>query len=382
VRFAACTLLALICAAVLGGSADPARTQGGADWTLRPVATGQKWLRVNVEGDMLYGFRLSGTDFTATAVKSVRASGGPTPACSVSGAPATLDCDGELPGGISVFVQLAVSGSGGAYELGFLFKPGDTNLLMIPSNQAAPPVPIGGSLGFTSASTGRVTIQNPGKTRSFQQLEVAPIGFRATNVLTPDCGITEGGGIACQGNLGPRRTAVIEFTPDSRPADASAVLSANGSDVAFAFVQAGTPCPDVVASVSRARSEASVVRAHLASLMRVGKARRYLGPLQRKLAALNRQINATQRTYNKCSAGTRKTAAASACDADALRVANAAGRQAGLQDVLPTERRVAGKVKSLRALPRKTQRTLTTVRATVARATQRLTACQTSLALD
>jgi hypothetical protein len=48
-------------------------------------------------------------------------------------------------------------------------------------------------------------------------------------------------------------------------------------------------------------------------------------------------------------------------------------------DVLPTERRVAGKVKSLQALSRRTQTQLTAARATTARATKKLAACQASL---
>ena len=53
-RFGVCTLVAFLCAVVLGGSADSARTQGGAAWTLSPVTDGQKFLRVEVEGDTLY----------------------------------------------------------------------------------------------------------------------------------------------------------------------------------------------------------------------------------------------------------------------------------------------------------------------------------------
>jgi hypothetical protein len=374
--------MAAVCAVVLTGSASPTRTQGGADWTLRPVADGQKWLRFNVQGDTLYGFRVQGVDFTVTGIKSVRASGGPVPQCTVSGTPSTLACDGALPGGISVFVQLATSGGGGAYTFAPLFQPNDPNLFYVPSNQRPAPVPIGGSLGITSAGTGRVTISNPSATRSFGQLEVAPIGFRVTNVLTSDCGITEGAGIACQASLGPRRTAVIRFTLDSRPAAASAVLSAAGTDVGFAFVQAGDPCPDVAASISRVRREASIVQAHLALLARVGRARAHLGPLRRKLAALKAQIEAGQRNFLKCAAGTRKTAAASACDADGLRVAHAAGTLAGLQDVLPTERRVAVKVKSLREVPQKTRQKLTAARVKLARMTQGLAACQASLSQD
>jgi hypothetical protein len=382
VRVAGVVVGAAVCAFMLGASANSARTQGGVTWTLRPVASGQKWLRVDVAGDMQYGFRARGTSFSISGIKSVRASGGPAPQCAVTGDPATLACDGELPGGISVFVQLLVAGGGGSYDFAVLFSPGDpeSDLLYIPSTERAAPVPIGGSLGFTSAGTARVTIANASSTRSFQRLEVAPIGFQARAVASPDCGITEGGGIACQRNLGPRRTAVLRFTPDSRPSAASAVLSAYGSDIGFGFVQAGSPCPDLIAAVAQTRSEASIVRAHLALLARVANARRYLRPLRRKLAVLDRQVAAEQRNYVNCSAGTRKTAAGSACDADALRVANAAGRAAGLRAVLPTDRLIAVKVKQLRAFSRTTQKKLTAAKGTLERATQRLAVCQASLA--
>jgi hypothetical protein len=164
-----------------------------------------------------------GTNFAVTNIKTVRASGGPAPQCSLTGTPPTLACDGELPGGISVFVQLGVSGAGGSYDFALLFQPGDMNLFNVPSNQTAAPVPLGGSLGMTSATAGRVTIHNPNETQSFQRVEVAPVGFRVTNVLSPNCGITEGGGIVCQNTLAPGGARIIRFATDSL-AGLSAVL--------------------------------------------------------------------------------------------------------------------------------------------------------------
>jgi hypothetical protein len=372
-------LLAVACAVVLGGSADSARTQGGAGWSLKPVADGQKWLRVEVSGDTLYGFRLRGTDFTVTGIKSVRASGGPTPQCSISGSPATLACDGELPGGISVFVQLTTSGAGGAYEFAPVFQPGDTDLFQIPSNQQAPPAPLGGSLGRTGNGAGRVTISNPGRA-SFQQFEVAPIGFRVSGVATTDCGVTEGGGIACQRPLGPGKTAVVRFSGAVEDSSSAYLLATSASETGLAYVPYGEACPDSVAASIRVRSEASVVRAHLAVLLHTRAAKRFLAPLRRKLAALEKQITATQHGLLRCEQTGRKVAAASACDAKILAVGHASGREAGLRDALPTERRVAGKVKALRSLPASTQKKLAAAKAKLKRVTEALLACDASLA--
>ncbi|MBA3718087.1 MAG: hypothetical protein H0W87_07675, partial [Actinobacteria bacterium] len=335
VRFAACTIAAAACAVMLGGSAHSARSQGGAAWNLKPVADAQKWLRVDVEGDTLYGFRVRGTDFTVTGIKSVRASGGPAPQCSVTGTPATLACDGELPGGISVFVQLTTSGAGGAYDFALLFEPGDTNLFYVPSNQTAAPVPLAGSLGMTSPTEGRVTILNVSRV-SFQQLEVAPIGFRVRSVSTQDCGTTEGGGIACQGNLGPGSRAVIQFVTEPLAGAPSAVLLAHGSQTGFIYVQAGDACPDLLAELARLQAQASTVKSQIALAERqltsaehslgrskafanaaaqIRSARSALGPLLHRLAALTRAIRGREQKLKSCEGGgARKAAAATACD--------------------------------------------------------------------
>jgi hypothetical protein len=383
VRLGVCTLVAVACAVALGGSADSARTQGGAAWSLKPVAPGQKWLRVDVEGDTLYGFRLRGTSFTVTGIKSVHASGGPTPQCSVSGTPATLACDGDLPGGISVFVQLNVSGSGGSFDFAFLFQPGDTNLLYIPSNETAAPVPLTGTLGKTSAEGGRVLIQNPNATESFQQFEVKPIGLAFTSVSTPDCALTEGGGIACQGDLRPGRTLVIRFGMDPNADAPPAVLLAHGNATGLAYVEPGEPCADIKAVIARLKGEAAVVRTHLAAIERVATARPLARPLRLRLQSLTKQINAQVNRSGNCAAGeARKAASAAACDARWNRLERAKGTIAGLTAVLPTERRVAAKVKALRSLPGRTSKELAAAKANLTQQTKNLLACAAALATD
>ena len=383
VRFGVATLLVIACAAALGGSADSARTQGGAAWTLTPVAEGQKLLRVDVSGDTLYGFRVDPTNFTLTAVKSVRASGGPAPQCSLAGSPATLACDGALPGGISVFVQLTTSGSGGAYEFALLFSPGDTNPLYVPSNQTAPPVPLGGEIGKTSAEGGRVLIQNPNSRASFQQFEIKPVGPPFTSVETPDCAVTEGGGIACQGSLRPGRTLAVEFrmAPES---DAPAVfLIAHGTATGLAYIPPGDPCEDYGEVVTRLRAEGAVLVNHSTALARVPQARRFLAPLSRKLTAFARQFEAALKRASNCAAGeARKSAAATACDPQGRALQRAKGTVAGLNLVLPTERRVAARIKRLRAVPGKTRKQIAAAKASIRRAEQALLACDASLAQD
>ncbi len=261
-----------------------------------------------------------------------------------------------------MFVQLTTSGTGGAYEFALLFQPGDMDLFYVPSNQQAPPAPLGGSLGRTQNGGGRVTISNPG-TASFQQFEVAPIGFRADGVATADCGVTEGGGIACQRPLGPGKTAVVRFSGAVPDSSSAYLLATSAGDTGLAYVPYGDACPDSAASSTRLRSEASIVRAHIAVMSRNRAAKRFLAPLRRKLAALEKQIAAAQRGLLRCEQTGRKAAAASACDAKMLSVGHASGREAGLRDVLPTERRVAAKVKALRSLPASTQKKLAAAKA-------------------
>ena len=415
-RFGVCTLVAFLCAVVLGGSADSARTQGGAAWTLSPVADGQKLLRVDVEGDTLYGFRLRGTDFTVTGIKSVRASGGATPQCTVSGTPATLACDGDLVGGISVFVQLTTSGGGNAYDFAFLFAPGDTSPLYVPSHETAPPVTIGGSLGMTSATTGRVTIRNLSQT-TLQGLEVAPIGFSVTSVATRDCGLTEGGGIACNHPLDSGQTAAIRFATTSVSGPASAYLlgDRNGATAAVAFVEAGNACPDLEATVAGAQAQMKALQGEIAKLNRrlqglgrpvparaVKPMRQAVARIARRVVNVRKALHAAQAELRACDQGQRKAAAAAACDTQLKAAAQAAGKADGLKDALAGERRVArtarpliltlksagpqpgGKkalanLTALTVLPGKTAHALSAARAAAKRTDSALTRCNAAL---
>ena len=421
-RFGVFTLVAFVCAVVLGGSANSARTQGGADWTLRPVADGQKWFRVNVQGDTLHGFRLRGTDFTATGIKSVRASGGAAPQCSVSGTPATLACDGELPNGISVFVQLNVSGSGGGYEFALLFSPGDTNLLYVPSSQKVAPVPLGGSVGRTSPTNGRVMFHNPKGGQSFQQLEIAPVGFRATNVSHRDCGLTAGGGVACTHALEPGATFAVTFRTRSFSGAVGAFLLAQGNTTGLAYVPDGDPCVDLRANLTRLQTRYSALKAQIGQVQkrlaraeravkggRLARAADQLRAVRERLAGLRQRgvqwrkaLEAAQ-ALPGCGSAAAPTVAG-VCDTEWIATGRRAGTVEGLGQALEAERRIRkiarksavlvkraggarsrpaiGRLNALVNLPRKTQKALLKATGASARGEAALTSCEAALAQD
>ena len=176
------------------------------------------------------------------------------------------------------------------------------------------------------------------------------------------------------------KTVVVRFRGPVTDSSSAYLLATNATDTGLAYVEYGDPCPDSAVSLARVRSEASIVRAHLAGMLRTRAAKRFLAPLRRKLAALEKQIAAAQRSVAKCEQTGRKVAAASACDSKMLSVGRARGLEAGLRDVLPTERRVAARVKALRSLPASTQKKLAAAKATRARAVHALADCDASLA--
>ena len=179
-------------------------------------------------------------------------------------------------------------------------------------------------------------------------------------------------------SLRPGATTAITFTAEL-PQAASAYLVAQGSDTGLAYVEGGDPCPDVFASVSRLRSEASVVRSHLIRLKEAGAPGSLLAPLQRAGVRLTAQIAAAQSAFAGCRSGARKAAAAAACDAEAQSLARAKGKLAGLLKVLPVERRVAARKKSLRSIAAKTLGAIRKARASSAQARGVLADCDASL---
>lgn len=363
-RLAVCALAVLTCAGLLGDSAASAPSQAGAEWSIQPVSPTQKWIRVSVQGESLYGFHVRGTNFTITSVKRVLASGGPAPSCSLDAG--TLKCEGELPGGISVFANVGFSGTGGAYELAFLFQPGDTNLLFVPGNERPAPPLLGGTFGTTSATGARVTIYNA-TTASYREVEVAPVGFRITEVTrfsigkvgsARDCGITEGGGVVCQGALGPGARAVLTVRTNGFAAEPSAVLFASDTQNAFIVASAGNPCADIAAHLAGARAQAAALRGEIAKLRRglsvpvafaaqVKAMNARVVGLSRQLAKVRSTVRGYQKQLRACGKATRKLAAAAACDSDETSYERIVGKILGLSEGLRVERRIAASARPL-----------------------------------
>lgn len=206
-------LLAVCVPLLLGAGGKSAAFSYG--WNLKPVSGNQKWLRVYVEGEgSTKAFAVRGVDFTISEITSVRTSGGPEPSCGVSGTPATFRCDGPISGGMSVFVRMGVTGSGGTYEIGF--QVGNAPLVFQRQTQGPPFLPMQASLSSLSATKQRVTFAGSG--HRFEDFEILPFGYRITRVtkLTVNGASqgsckTEGSGIDCSLNFPSGAKGVVEF---------------------------------------------------------------------------------------------------------------------------------------------------------------------------
>src|SRR5262249_38699916 len=99
------TALAILFLAVLAlpGGANGRATDVAFGWGVAPLpGTTQKWIRIeNTDDDnSILLASVHGISFNITSVVSVRASGAPTPSCTVSTAATTFDylyCTGDLP---------------------------------------------------------------------------------------------------------------------------------------------------------------------------------------------------------------------------------------------------------------------------------------------
>src|SRR5215471_12912932 len=101
-------LLSLLVLALPGGASGH-KTDVDFGWALAPLSGTQKWIRITNTDDT-NSIRLAsvhGISFNITSVVSVRASGAPTPSCTVSTAATTFDylyCSGDLPPDASLIV--------------------------------------------------------------------------------------------------------------------------------------------------------------------------------------------------------------------------------------------------------------------------------------
>jgi len=269
---------------------------------------------------------------------------------------------------------------------------------------------------MTSATTGRVTIRNLSQT-TLQRMEVAPIGFSVTSVATRDCGLTEGGGIACNRPLDSGQTAAIRFATTGVSGAASAYLvgDAGGTTAAVAFVEAGNACPDLEATVAGAQAEMKALQGEIAKLnrrlQRLGRAvparavkpmKQAVARIARRIVNLRKALHGAQTGLRACNQGQRKAAAAAACDTQWKASAQAAGKADGLKDALTGERRVARSARpliltlkkigpqpggkkalanltALTVLPGKTARAFSAAKAAAKRTDSALTGCNAAL---
>jgi hypothetical protein len=176
--------LALVAAGFgeLGLSSGSARTIG-VSATMKPVSASEKWIRVFATGgDALDLFAVQGVDFSIVRVASVRASGVPAPACSVTGVPATLTCVGHVRSGASVFVNVTTAGAGGTFQFARASAGGAIDLVDAPAmSQGSALLPIAARM---TRRDGRKTVIFSGQT-TFQDVEILPTSaFRVGNVTS------------------------------------------------------------------------------------------------------------------------------------------------------------------------------------------------------
>jgi hypothetical protein len=152
--------------------------------TVKPVSPTEKWIRVSAAaGDSLDLFAVRGVDFSIARVVSVRASGVPAPACSVTGVPATLTCVGHVRSGASVFVNVTTAGAGGTFQFarasaGRRHRPG-RRPGYVPGLR-----PSSRSPARMTRRDGRKTVIFSGQT-TFQDVEILPTSaFRVGNVTS------------------------------------------------------------------------------------------------------------------------------------------------------------------------------------------------------
>lgn len=176
--------LALL-AAGFGAMGVPGGSARGLGVTamVKPVSATEKWVRVTAaRQDSLDLFALQGVDFTLVAVKSVRASGVPAPACTVTGTPATLSCAGHIRSGASVFVNVTTSGAGGTFLFGRASVGGSIDLTGAPAASQGPSLlPVAARM---TRADGSKTVIFGGQT-TFGSVEILPTSaFRIGKVTS------------------------------------------------------------------------------------------------------------------------------------------------------------------------------------------------------
>ena len=213
--------LALVAAGFgeLGLSSGSARSLG-VSAIVKPVSATEKWIRVSAAGgDSFDLFALHGVDFSIARVASVRASGVPAPACTVTGVPATLTCVGHVRSGASVFVNVTTTGTGGSFQFARASGGGAIDLVNAPAaSQGSALLPIAARM---TRRDGKKTVIFSGQT-TFQDVEILPTSaFRVGRVTSVTVGgkarplrscLREGDGLDCRLIVPTGSIGKISFT--------------------------------------------------------------------------------------------------------------------------------------------------------------------------
>jgi hypothetical protein len=257
VRRSALGILFLAVFAVPGG-ASGRTTDVAFGWVVAPVAgTTQKWIRIENTDDnnSILLASVHGLTFNITSIVSVRASGGPTPNCTISTAATTFDylyCSGNLPPDSSLILVVNTNGSGGDFEVAANDAYDPAALDYAPDTEIAPLLPATASLTKTP-TTESVSFTSGGN--AFDEVELLPYGLTVTKVdsITPagsTCDL-QGPGLDCNVDLAANATGTITFetAPGSSATPTADVVLTGDDGVGDAFVtqtQGAAPTYDLL----------------------------------------------------------------------------------------------------------------------------------------
>ena len=216
VRRSALVILVLAVFALPGG-ASGRTTDVAFGWVVAPLSGTQKWIRIaNTDDDnSILLASVHGISFNITSIASVRASGAPTPNCTISTAATTFDylyCSGELPPDSSLILVVNTNGSGGDFEIAANDAYDPALLDYAPDTQIAPLLPLTARLTKTP-TTEQVSFTSGGN--AFDEVELLPHGLTVTKVdsITPagsTCDL-QGPGLDCLVDLAANASGTITF---------------------------------------------------------------------------------------------------------------------------------------------------------------------------
>src|SRR5262245_18667770 len=218
------SVIAVLFAVVLAlpGGANGRTTDVAFSWAVASLPGSQQWIRITNTDDE-NSIRLAsvhGISFNIASVVSVRASGAPTPTCTISTVAtrfAYLDCNGDLPPDSSMIVVVGTNGSGNDFEIAASDSVDPSTLEYAPDTVLGSLLSVNATLTKTSTNE-QVTFTSGG--HAFDEVEILPYGFTVTKVdsVTPagsDCDL-EGPGLDCTVDLPANATGTVTFETSDR----------------------------------------------------------------------------------------------------------------------------------------------------------------------